>query len=183
MTTIQSTTRRSFLQAGLVGLACALTTPVAAAVPHLCGARSLNLHNVHTDEKLHVKYWQDGHYDRSAWERINHILRDYRTGTVYPMNVRLMDLLFDLQHRVKNDRAIEIISGYRSPETNKMLANLSDGVAKRSYHTKGMAIDINMPGTSLSKIHTTALAMRRGGVGYYPDSQFVHVDVGPLRTW
>ena len=94
-----------------------------------------------------------------------------------------MDLLHDLQARLGNHSAIEIISGYRSPKTNMHLAQLSDGVARRSYHTQGMAIDLRMPGTSLAKIHHTALAMKRGGVGYYPDSQFVHVDVGPIRTW
>ncbi len=182
MTALFNGTRRRFLQLGLTAVACGIATP-AFAVPHIKGARTLDFHNLHTDERLHVTYWKDGSYDRAALSKINRILRDHYSGDVYPMNVRLMDLLYDLQHRVKNDRPIEIVSGYRSPKTNMMLASYSDGVAKNSYHTKGMAIDIRMHGTPLNKIHNVALDMRRGGVGYYPDSQFVHVDVGPLRRW
>ncbi|MGE3624393.1 MAG: YcbK family protein, partial [Bdellovibrionales bacterium] len=82
-----------------------------------------------------------------------------------------------------NDNPVEVVSCYRSPKTNMILASATDGVAKRSYHTRGMAIDIRMHGSSLPKIHKAAFAMRRGGVGYYPDSQFVHIDVGPVRRW
>lgn len=183
MTQLFDGTRRSFLHLGLATLACSVATPALAAVPNLKGVRALSFHNLHTDEKLHVTYWRGGKYDPAACAKINHILRDHYSGDVGHMNIRLMDLLYDLQHKLQNDRPVEIISGYRSPQTNLRLASYSDGVAKNSYHTKGMAIDIRMPGTSLSKLHSTALHMRRGGVGYYPDSQFVHVDVGPVRTW
>ena len=183
MTIASDKTRRQFIHLGLTAMACGVATPALAAVPHISNLRALAFHNLHTDEKLQVTYWQNGAYNRAALGHINHILRDHYSGDVFPMNVRLIDLLYDLQHKVKNDRPIEIISGYRSPKTNMMLASYSDGVAKNSYHTKGMAIDIRMEGTSLVKIHDTALNMRRGGVGFYPDSQFVHVDVGPLRRW
>jgi uncharacterized protein YcbK (DUF882 family) len=183
MTKIFDGTRRRFLELGLTATACSIAMPALAAVPNLKSVRALSFHNLHTDEKLHVTYWKDGNYDRSAWNKINHILRDHYSGDTYPMSPRLMDLLFDLQRKVNNDKPVEIISGYRSPKTNMMLVNNSDGVAKHSYHMQGMAMDIRMTGTSLPKIHKTALAMRRGGVGYYPDSQFVHIDVGPVRTW
>lgn len=176
-------TRRRFLELGLTAAACGAVTPALAAVPRFNGIRALSLHNLHTDEKLHVTYWKEGNYDRGAWVKINHILRDHYSGETYPMNPRLMDLLYDLQHKVNNDKAVEIISGYRSPTTNMMLVKNSDGVAKHSYHMQGMALDIRMTGTSLPKIHNAALAMNRGGVGYYPDSQFVHIDVGPVRRW
>jgi len=94
-----------------------------------------------------------------------------------------MDLLHDLQFKLGNDNPIEIISGYRSPHTNAALARASGGVAHNSYHMRGMAIDIRMQGTSLGRLRNTALAMGRGGVGYYPVSDFVHVDVGPIRHW
>jgi uncharacterized protein YcbK (DUF882 family) len=175
--------RRGFLRFGATALACSAASPVLAAVPGIKGLRALAFHNLHTDERLHVAYWQNGTYNRAAMAKINHILRDHYSGDVYPMDVRLMDLLHNLQGKLHHEGTIEIISGYRSARTNMMLAQYSDGVAKRSYHTKGMAIDIRMPGTSLPKVYHTALAMHRGGVGYYPDSQFVHVDVGPTRTW
>lgn len=157
--------------------------PALAALPRFKTMRGLAFHNLHTDEKLRVTYWKDGAYDRRALGAINHILRDHYSSDEHPIDIRLMDLLFDLQGKLHNDGAIEIISGYRSPKTNMMLAGLRDGIAKNSYHTRGMAIDIRLPGTSLPHIHNVALGMRRGGVGYYPDSQFVHVDVGPVRMW
>jgi len=176
-------TRRRFLQIGIAALATTVARPVLAAMPRIQGARALSFHNMHTDERLHVTYWKDGKYDRVAWQKINHILRDHYSGDVHPMSVRLMDLLYDLQHKMKHEGTVEVVSGYRSPKTNLMLASYTDGVAKNSYHLKGMAIDLRMPGAPLSRIYRTALGMRRGGVGYYPESEFVHVDVGPVRTW
>lgn len=175
--------RRHFMGLGLTTLACTAALPVLAAVPRLKPTRSLSFYNLHTDEKLHVDYWRDGQYNPAALAKINHQLRDHYSGDVHPINIRLMDLLYDLQGKLGNRGVIEIVSGYRSPKTNMHLAQMSDGVARRSYHTQGMAIDLRLPGTPLAKIHRTALAMQRGGVGYYPDSQFVHVDVGPVRSW
>jgi uncharacterized protein YcbK (DUF882 family) len=175
--------RRHFVGLGLATLACSVSFPALAGVPRFKGIRALAFHNLHTDERLHVDYWRNGKYDRAALAKINYLLRDHYSGDEHPMDVRLIDLVHDLQNKLGNHGAVEVISGYRSPATNMHLAQLSDGVARRSYHTKGMAIDLRLPGTPLAKIHRTALAMRRGGVGYYPDSQFVHVDVGPVRTW
>jgi len=176
-------TRRGFLQMGLTTLATAATTPAFAALPRVKGIRSLAFHNLHTDEKLHVNYLHDGKYDRAACAKLNHILRDHYSGDVYPMDLRLFDLLHDVQKKTGHEGTIEVISGYRSPQTNMMLVRSSDGVATHSYHTKGMAIDVRMQGVSLPHLHKVAAAMRRGGVGYYPDSEFVHMDVGPVRKW
>lgn len=176
-------TRRGFLQIGLASMASLAVTPALAAVPRVKGIRTLAFHNLHTDEKLHVDYWTNGKYDRAAMAKINHILRDHYSGDVFPMDLRLMDLLYDIRNRTGYHGNIEVISGYRSPKTNMELAQMSDGVAKNSYHTKGMAIDIRLPGTPLARLYKTALNMKRGGAGFYPDSQFVHVDVGPVRRW
>jgi len=145
--------------------------------------KELAFYNLHTDEKLRVTYWKDGSYDRAALSRINKVMRDFRTGDVYPMSPNLMDLLHDLQMSLRTDAQIDIISGYRSPKTNTMLVNHSDGVARRSFHMQGLATDIRMHGVSLRRLQTQALFMRRGGVGFYPSSDFVHVDVGPVRRW
>ncbi len=152
-------------------------------MPRVKGSKTLSLHNLHTDERLNVTYWKDGVYSRPALARLNHILRDYRCGEACAMSPALMDLLHKLQTQVGNQGTVEIISGYRSPRTNAIMASASNGVARHSYHTRGMAMDIRLPGTSLPKLHNAALALHRGGVGYYPDSQFVHIDVGPLRRW
>ena len=174
--------RRHFIQTGLITTLCLAAQP-ALALPRPAGMKELAFYNLHTDEKLRVTYWKDGQYDRDALGRINHILRDFRSGTTYPMSANLMDLLHDLQMKLRTDSPIEIISGYRSPQTNAMLASSSDGVARKSLHTKGLATDIRMRGVSLRQIQTTALFMKRGGVGFYPKSDFVHVDVGPVRHW
>ena len=178
-----------FLGGGIAALACGLASPALARVARPAkvsahaATRSLSFHNLHTDERLRVAYWADGKYDRAAWAKINHILRDHYSGDVHVMDLRLMDLLHDVQGHLGNDGTIEIISGYRSPATNQRLAEASGGVAKNSFHMRGMAIDVRMDGTSLPHLHQTALRIDKGGVGYYPDSDFVHLDVGPVRRW
>ncbi|MDR3423648.1 MAG: DUF882 domain-containing protein [Alphaproteobacteria bacterium] len=184
-----NSTRRGFLGWGLLALSCGVSAPAFAkwaAVPprpKAQGARVLSFHNLHTDERLRTAYWKDGVYDRGAWAQINHILRDHYSGETHIMSLGLMDLLHDLQTNLRSDRAIEVISGYRCPATNRHLREASGGVARNSYHMRGMAIDVRLDGTPLPSLHQTALTMRRGGVGYYPKSQFVHLDVGPVRRW
>lgn len=178
--------RRNLLKFGLVtGIAGCFATPALASrlVLPQAGARALNFHNLHTDERLSVTYWRDGQYDRFAWGRINNILRDHYSGDVGVMDLRVIDLLHDVQQNAGNDRPVEIISGYRSPVTNRHLASASSGVAKNSFHMRGMAIDVRLDGTPLPRLRQTAIAMQRGGVGYYPSSDFVHIDVGPVRKW
>lgn len=176
-------TRRNILGLGLAAFVCSAARPVLAAVPMVRDAKFLAFHNLHTDERLAVQYSRNGRYIPDAHEKINHLLRDHYSGDVYPINGHLLDLLYDIQAHTDHHGPIEVISGYRSPKTNMRLASYSDGVAKNSYHTKGMAIDIRLPGVSLSRLHNIALHMKRGGVGYYPTSDFVHVDVGPVRRW
>lgn len=145
--------------------------------------RELSFRNLHTGETLRAAYWEGGQYQPDALAEINHILRDHRTGEVYPMERDLLNLLSDLKRGLDVQEPFEIISGYRSPKTNAKLAAGSNGVAKRSLHMRGMAIDVRVPGVELATLRDTAVAMERGGVGYYPKSGFIHVDIGRFRTW
>ncbi|MDX9690604.1 MAG: DUF882 domain-containing protein [Proteobacteria bacterium] len=178
--------KRHFVQTGLFASGLLLANPslaLAGGLGRQPKMKELAFRNLHTDEQLRVTYWKNGSYDRGALSRIHRIMRDFRTGDVFPISANLIDLLHDLQAKMRTDATIEIISGYRSPKTNAMLVNNSDGVAKRSYHMRGLATDIRMSSVPLRKIQTTALFMKRGGVGFYPNSDFVHVDVGPVRHW
>jgi len=143
----------------------------------------LSLYNRHTGEQHRGVYWLDGKYQKEALQDFSHLLRDHRQNITAPMDKRVFDILFQLQNRLDIDKTIHVISGYRSPKTNAMLASKSHGVAKKSLHMKGMAIDIAIPGVSLSKVRDAAYALKLGGVGFYPDSGFVHVDCGPVRHW
>ena len=146
-------------------------------------ARKLSFDNVHTGEKLAAVYWQDGHYLADSLCEIDHMLRDFRTGEVHAIDPRLLDLLHRLRQQLIYDQPIHVISGYRCPATNAMLAARSQRVAKNSYHMAGMAIDIRLPGRPLAALRDAAIVLGLGGVGYYPESDFVHVDTGPVRFW
>lgn len=150
-----------------------------AALP----ARELSFHSIHTGETLTAVYWQDDRFVPDGLAQLDYILRDYRTGEVRPIAPGLLDLVHELKQAMSFEQPIGVISGYRSPATNAMLAARSKGVAKNSYHLRGMAVDIRMPGRPLAELRDAALRLRRGGVGYYPKSDFVHVDVGPVRSW
>jgi uncharacterized protein YcbK (DUF882 family) len=169
--------RRSFIK---------LSAVAAVAGPKLLHAsapeRALSLYNLHTTEKLKVVYWADGDYIPESLTAINKVLRDHRSGTVHEIDRRLLDLLSKLRTTLDSTEPFQIISGYRSPQTNAKLRSQSNGVATHSLHMDGMAADITLPGRSLELIKKAATAMKAGGVGYYP-SQFVHVDVGRVRTW
>jgi len=145
--------------------------------------KKLSFYNIHTGEFLKSTYWIEGEYIKDEIESIYKILRDFRTGEIKPIDLKLLDLLFDLQNIVKRKESFHIISGYRSPKTNLYLRKISKGVAKKSYHMKGMAIDINLPGVDLFTLKKAAISLKRGGVGYYPKSGFIHVDTGPIRYW
>jgi uncharacterized protein YcbK (DUF882 family) len=176
-------TRRQLL--GFFGATAALlATPLASAkVLKAQGARSLSLYNLHTGEKLKTDFWIDGEYQPEALAAIDKILRDHRCDETCNMDRDLVDLIHRLSRKLHTRRPLEIISGYRSPETNEALREMSSGVAQNSYHTKGMAVDIRLADRSLSDLYRGARALERGGVGYYARSRFVHVDVGPVRTW
>lgn len=154
------------------------TTPTPAPQ-----ARRLAFDNLHTGEKLDVAYWENGAYVPGALAAVNHVLRDHRNNEVHEIEPRLLDLLTALSHRLDAGPKFEVISGYRSPATNALLHAESSEVAKASLHTQGMAIDIRMAGLDLAYLHNAALGLDMGGVGYYPSSDFVHVDVGRVRRW
>jgi uncharacterized protein YcbK (DUF882 family) len=145
--------------------------------------RSLSLFNTHTNEKIESTYWCDGSYCAPGLREIDHLLRDYRTGEVKEIDRSLLDLLHDLRSELRAEQPFHVISGYRSPATNALLRQEGHGVAAHSYHIQGRAIDIRIPGIGLRNLRDAALRLGRGGVGYYPASDFVHVDVGPARTW
>ena len=182
--------RRSLLRAGL-GLAAAASaggtlfaSEEAEAAALRAPPRVLSLGNLHTGERVSAEYWAKGRYVRDAVRAINHLLRDHRNNAVHPIDPKLLDLVHNLSRKIGRKGAIEIVSGYRSPESNAMLREADQrGVAQNSYHTRGMAIDLRVPKMSTRQLQRAALSLRGGGVGYYPDSNFVHVDVGPLRHW
>lgn len=147
--------------------------------------RKLSFDNLHTGEKLSVEYWINGQYRPEALAEVNRLLRDFRTGQVHPIAPQLLDLVALVHHRLETIAPISIISGYRSPVTNAMLRSEHEhsGVATKSLHMQGMALDIRIMGRSLADLHHAALAQRGGGVGLYPRSDFVHLDIGRVRAW
>ena len=144
----------------------------------------LRFYHTHTGERLDIVYRHGDTYDSHAEAQINQYLRDYRTGDVREYEPRLLDLLHDLMMSLgRPDGEINVVCGYRTPKTNEYLRSHGHGVAQHSLHMQAMAIDIRIPGVPTAKIRDAALAMRRGGVGYYAASDFVHVDVGRVRRW
>jgi uncharacterized protein YcbK (DUF882 family) len=174
--------RRGFLLLGASVLGGVLTRPVLARTG-AAGERRLRFHNTHTGEDACTAYWADGNYLADGLRAVNRILRDHRSGDIHPIDTGLLDLLYVLQDNVGSCKPYQVISGYRSPATNASLRRHSHGVARHSYHMRGMAIDIRLADCRLDRLHRAALALQAGGVGYYPRSDFIHVDVGPVRTW
>jgi uncharacterized protein YcbK (DUF882 family) len=174
--------RRRFLGIAGAGLVTGLAWPAEAA-RRLLTPRILAFQNLHTGESLKTVYYAEGRYLPEAMQHIEWLLRDFRTEQAHTIDPRLLDLLSDLHGHLETREPFHVISGYRSPQTNAMLASLGDGVAQNSLHMQGMAIDIRVPGRSLRHVRAAALRLRRGGVGYYPRSDFVHVDTGRVRTW
>ncbi len=181
---LQSLNRRRALKVGAAAALTAVPLPVLAHNPRPGDERALSFYNLHTGERLREVYWARGGYVQPALRRINRILRDFRTDDVVAMDTRLLELLHEVRRRLGSDQPFHVVSGYRSPKTNAMLVRQSNGgVAKNSFHTRGMAVDLFLPGERLSTLRRVAVAMKRGGVGYYPELNFVHVDVGPVRYW
>jgi uncharacterized protein YcbK (DUF882 family) len=171
--------RRYFLGAALTAMATPALARRAAEPP-----RALSLHHMHTDEKISVVYREGDHYKRSALQQLNWFLRDFRTGDTMPMDPQLLDLLYDIKASLGDPEArYEILSAYRTPQTNAMLRAEGHGAARNSMHLYGQAIDIRFPDLGLGAIRDAALSLGRGGVGYYPGSNFVHVDTGNVRAW
>ena len=199
-----SADRRRFIQAGAAAAAVmafpsrlkavnpppavAPAAPVAAAASSPAKAtRALSFVHTHTAEKLSIQYCCDGRYDAEALAKLNRLLRDFRTGEVKPIDPKLFDLLHELSAELGTDDApFHIISGYRSPHTNSMLqqrGGKNTGVASKSLHMVGKAMDIRLPDVKLKSLREAAASLKRGGVGYYPSSNFVHVDTGRVRYW
>ena len=177
-----SRARRDFLGLAAVVATGAVAAP-ALALPLASARRALAFQNLHTGESLDLVYWAEGRYLPDATQRIEYLLRDFRTNKTHAIDPRLLDLLTVLRARLDTRAPFLVISGYRSPETNAMLHRKSEGVATNSLHMQGQAIDIRVADRSLDALHRTALAVKAGGVGYYPRSDFVHVDVGRVRRW
>jgi uncharacterized protein YcbK (DUF882 family) len=186
--------RRAFLAAGLAALpglagiprrlqAAAVAGPATGPGVFGTGPRALDLVHTHTGERLAVEYFTGGAYVPDAMEEVDRFLRDFRTGDVHPIDPHTLDILAGLRSLTGGRAPYEIISGYRSAQTNALLRARSDGVAANSLHLVGKAIDLRLPGVPLARLRDAALALRRGGVGYYPASRFIHLDTGRVRRW
>ena len=179
--------RRQVLRlGGLAALVWIVPSSARAALEKTSGSlapRRLSFFNTHTGEQLESIFWEAGDYLADELRRIDHILRDPLTGETKEMDVRLIDLLHRLRQTLAAPNAYHVICGYRSPQTNAALRQRDPGVAAHSLHMAGQAVDIRLPGVPLLSLRNAALALKAGGVGYYPQSGFVHVDVGPVRTW
>jgi uncharacterized protein YcbK (DUF882 family) len=172
-------TRRRFLQAtGSSALLC-VASPVLAGFDK----REVSFVHTHTGERLDAVYYRNGAYDQTMLLRVAYTLRDFHCNDVHTIDPLLLDALFELQVRSGHDKPYQIISAYRSPKTNAELRKNTQGVAEHSMHMQGRAIDVRVSGVSTRKLRDQALAMSRGGVGYYPDSDFIHVDTGRIRSW
>lgn len=172
--------RRNFLKLGMLA---ALPLPALAGPGHALAERRLGFHNLHTGEQADLPYWIEGNYVPDALGEIDRVLRDHRTGEVAAIDTRLLDLLHRVGAALGASQPFQVISGYRSPASNLMLAKNSSGVARRSLHMEGKAIDVRLPGVALADLRRAGLALQGGGVGYYPGSNFVHLDVGRVRAW
>jgi len=177
--------RRTFIQWSASALFSGLIPfPVLASIPPLPSkSQTLSFYNIHTREVLTACYRINGNLVPHALQQIDHILRDHRTGEIKPIDTKLLDLLFRIINPVELKSPINVISGYRSAKTNAALRKRTSGVARKSLHMQGRAIDIRVPGLPTPAIRERAIRFKSGGVGYYPKSDFVHLDTGRFRTW
>lgn len=185
LTLSSGVSRRSFLKLGALSLA-GMMLPMSAFASLLersPAERRLAFYNTHTGESLNTVYWAAGDFVPEGLQGIDHILRDFRANEVAAMDRGLLDLLYVLQGQLGARKPFQIISGYRSPNTNAVLRSQSGGVARHSLHMDAKAIDIRLPGVELARLRDAALSLQAGGVGYYQGSNFVHVDVGRVRHW
>ncbi|MBS1187232.1 MAG: rane protein [Burkholderiaceae bacterium] len=174
--------RRDFLK-WTTASTCVIATPSWAGSMQSAAERKLGFLNLHTGESLSAAYWEQGQYIPEAMTAFNRLLRDHRTNEIAPIDNRLFDLLYLLHAKLGGNQPFHVISGFRSPESNAKLATPGSGVAQGSLHMKGQAVDIRLPQCSLTALREAALALHAGGVGYYPKSDFVHVDTGRVRSW
>jgi uncharacterized protein YcbK (DUF882 family) len=178
--------RRQFISTTVQTALCCLFPGSLLAANALAArgdVRALSLYNLHTNERLSIGYFKDGRYETQALRKIDFIMRDHRSGEIKTIQRPLLDLLFELSGQMDASCCFHIISGYRSPTTNAQLRNRSKGVAGGSLHMQGRAIDIRVPGCTTSRLRQVCQDLKAGGVGYYPGSDFVHVDTGRVRYW
>lgn len=183
--------RRRFLKMGAMAVLLGVIPETAFSAIHrkdknakIGQSKSLYFFNPNTGEKLDVAYFSKGRYSPTALKDINHIFRDHRSGAVKNIDPRLLDYLYGISFKLETRSSpFHIISGYRTPETNAMLCGESGNVAKNSLHIQGKAVDIRLPDRKISAVRRVAVSLKKGGVGYYPSENFVHVDVGDIRFW
>ena len=177
--------RRRLLRLGVAALAAATLPRQAYAVNVIESRpeRALSFYNIHTGERLKTTYWEQGQYIGEALSQIDHVLRDHLANETKEIAPKLLDLLCVIGSRLDSREPFHVISGYRSNRTNEYLRAHTSGVAENSLHTVGQAIDIRLPGRPLNIVRKVALDLKGGGVGFYPKSDFVHVDIGSVRYW
>ncbi|MEH0690868.1 DUF882 domain-containing protein [Vibrio cholerae] len=175
--------RRHFIQLAGSGIVVASCLPGVAFASRAQQPRVLAMSNLHTGEALETCYFDGANYVKNELKRLNHLCRDFRRNEVHPMDKRLFDQISKIQTMLGVEAEVQIVSGYRSPATNEALRAQSSGVAKKSYHMLGQAIDFRLDGVDLKKVRDAARELKAGGVGFYPSSDFVHIDTGPVRYW
>jgi uncharacterized protein YcbK (DUF882 family) len=176
--------RRQFLVGTLGGMAaCTGLARAPRAVASTLEAHTLAFYHIHTAEKLKVTYREHGELVSGALEEVQHFLRDFRTEQVHEIDVGLLDQLHALYDEYDRRGNFEVISAYRSPRTNAALRHATTGVAEHSLHISGRAIDVRLTSAKTAALRDAAIAMKKGGVGYYAESNFVHIDTGAFRTW
>jgi len=185
MSASEPVSRRRFIGLGAAALALPFLSrlPAYALSESLPPDRGLSFFNTHTGEWAAVDYCQSGCLITPSLEKINHILRDHLTGETKDIDIRLLDLLHVLSRKAGAGQPYHVISGYRSPRTNAFLRANGRGVAEHSLHVLGQAVDIRVPGLNLQDLYRAAVSLRGGGVGFYRESDFIHVDIGRVRTW
>ncbi len=176
--------RRDVLKMGLTGV-LATTLPLGFAQDAHAKKNTwrVSFRNAHTGDSFNGVYRVGNKYMPEAFERMNYVLRDFRTGEVFPMDPRVIDILALVQQKSGQRKHVDILSGYRSPKTNARLRKNTNGVARNSFHMYGQALDMRIEGFSTRSLRNIATGLKAGGVGYYPKSSFVHIDTGAVRTW
>jgi uncharacterized protein YcbK (DUF882 family) len=178
--------RRGFLKVTVLSALAAVfptARPLASPAKPALPGKTLSFFNTHTGETIRTDYWENGRYAPDALAGIDRILRDHRSGETHAIDPNLLDVLHALSRKLETHSPFHVISGYRSPTTNAALREQSHGVAAGSLHMVGQAIDIRLPGVALADLRRSVLALCAGGVGYYPRPDFIHVDIGRVRSW
>jgi uncharacterized protein YcbK (DUF882 family) len=176
--------RRGFLRkAAILTGGAIITQQELFAYADSSDVKSIKLRNIHQNKLYKAEFFEKNCYKLSGLFEVNKAFIDYRAHEITRIDIDLINLLYDIGTHIGLDKEFSIVSGYRSKHTNNMLRRHMKGVAKDSFHTKGKAVDIYVPGVKLRRLRDIAIGLGRGGVGYYPRSNFVHVDVGPVRTW